>query len=220
MHKTWKYLAVKNEQELKDYLRLQKLALHRGTPGWIMIWFFSVCALICVVGGAFFVSLVQEGGLHWWSGYGSALMMLLLAAVFVFAARVFHRARKSDILRGYLLHPNDYAFIKGTLKEFSYMTGDNRSMSRYHVQGEAEGPGRVTLFVSEFFDSSIWPFTTPEQDRQILEGDDWYDLKGKRATLPISAYFLCRKNNPKVAILVGVDHDVIVEALKRSKMKL
>lgn len=220
MYKTWKYLAVKNEQELKDSMRLQKLALHRGTPGWLLIGVFSLCALASILICGFFIFLVQRDEMHWWAGYGSALMMLLMAAAFVFAARVFHRARETDILRNFLLHPQEYVFTKGILKEFSYVAGDNRKMSRYHVQGEAQGPGGESLFVSEFFDSYIWPFTTQEQDRQIRKGDDWYDLKGKRATLPISAYFLYPRKNPQVAILVGIDHDLISEALKRSKMKM
>ncbi|UXR65495.1 hypothetical protein EZJ49_04410 [Bdellovibrio bacteriovorus] len=199
---------------------MQKLARHRGTPGWLLIGVFSVCALASLLVSGFFIYLVRKDEMPLWSGSGSAVMMLIMAAAFVFAARVFHRARKTDVLRNFLLHPEDFVFVPGTLKDFSYVAGDNRKLSRYHVQGEAQGPGGESLFVSEFFDSYIWPFTTKAQDQQLRKGDDWYDMKGKRATLPVPAHFLCPAMNPEIAILVGIDHDLISEALKRNRMKL
>lgn len=219
MYRTWKYLAVKNEQDLQSRDRLLKLARHRGLPGFLMIFVFGACALISLGLAGFFAMMVQSGGLPMWSSVGSALAMVLLAGTFVFGARVFLRERRLDVLRKILRDPESGSFVVGQLTSFNYVAGDSHKFSRYFVEGQAEGPAGQTLFVGEFFDARIWPFTTEEGDRQIQKGDDWYDLKGKRRTLPVPAYFICEKKDPKIAVMVGIDQTLLNEALKRSEMK-
>ncbi|WP_374032426.1 hypothetical protein [Bdellovibrio bacteriovorus] len=219
MYRSWKYLVVKNEQDLKNRERLQRLARHRGFPGFLMIFVFAACALISLGLAGFFLQMAYSHQLPMWSSVGSALAMLLLAGTFVFGSRVFLRERRLDVLRKFLRHPESGCFVVGKLTSFSYVAGDSRKLSRYFVEGEAEGPQGQALFVGEFFDADIWPFTTEEGDRQIQKDDDWYDLKGKRRTLPVPAYFVCEAKDPKVGVMVGIDQALLNDALKRSDMK-
>lgn len=219
MYRTWKYLVVKNEQDLKNRVRLKKLARHRGLPGFVMIFVFSTCALISLGLAGFFAAMAYTHKLPMWSSVVSALAMLLLTGAFVFGARVFLRERQMDVLRKILRHPDRGSFVTGKLTSFNYVAGDSRKFSRYFVEGEAEGPEGQPLFVGEFFDADIWPFTTEEDDRQIQKGDDWYDLKGKRRTLPVPAYFICEAKDPKIGVLVGIDQSLLNDALKRSEKK-
>ncbi|WP_235046281.1 hypothetical protein [Bdellovibrio bacteriovorus] len=204
---------------MKNWARLQRLARHRGLPGFLMVVVFAACALISLGLAGFFGMMAYSHQLPMWSSVGSALAMLLLAGTFVFGSRVFLRERQMDVLRKFLRHPDSGSFVVGKLTSFNYVAGDSRKLSRYFVEGEAEGPQGQTLFVGEFFDADIWPFTTEEGDRQIQKDDDWYDLKGKRRTLPIPAYFICETNDPKIGVLVGIDQALLNDALKRSEMK-
>ncbi|MNY42751.1 hypothetical protein D3C86_1776690 [compost metagenome] len=86
------------------------------------------------------------------------------------------------------------------------------------VEGKAVAKSGQELLALEQFSPRIWPFTTAEADAQLQKDDDWYDLKGKRLRLPVKAYFIFEKKDPTIAVLVGIDEDLIKRALKNSDM--
>lgn len=220
MHRSWKYLTVKNEEELVDLKRLRRLSRHRGIPGMASVIAFAVLALACLLMGAFFSIFSFRTEMSRESSLGTGLMLLLMSGVFLFAARLFYREWRQDLLRDYLLHPEEYEIVRGLLSSFSFVVGDRQKLSRFHVEGEVVTSAGTRVPALEFFAAEIWPFTTVEADSQLTPDDDWYELKGQRDALPIPAYFICTRVNPRRAALVGVDYDLIAGSLRKSRLKL
>lgn len=218
MYTSWKHLLVKNDLALRDIKRLKKLPAARGTVSILVILGFALGALISLGLTVFFVELGINGDLEPLKAYGSALAMLALAASFVLAVKLFWQDRNLDLVRNYLLRPLDFEFIEGTLHSASYSPGNNRRNGRMIVEGKATTKSGQELLAIEQFSPRIWPFTTAEADAQLQKDDDWYDLKGKRLTLPVKVYFIYEKKDPTLAVLVGIDEDLIKRALKNADM--
>ncbi|WP_374078953.1 hypothetical protein [Bdellovibrio bacteriovorus] len=198
--------------------RLKKIPGARGSINLFVVFAFFMCALISFGLAFFFVYLGVTTNMGFWEGFGGALAMFVLGALFVWATKMFKMERDIDMARRYLLKPDDYDFVEGTLESASYGRGESRGSSRMIVVGKAISKSGKELPVLEMFSTSIWPFTTREADEQLQEGDDWYDLKGKRPYLPVKAYFLCEKKDPTTAILIGIDEHFIKQALKNAEM--
>ena len=105
-------------------------------------------------------------------------------------------------------NPN-YLFVKGELEDCHYLSRKNRRQDVIIVEGFALGPEGKRLVVREEFSPQIWNFTTPQAERSLQKGSDWYDMKGKRRLLPVPAHFLCNKSNPDLACLIGIDKEYV-----------
>ncbi|WP_415062535.1 hypothetical protein [Bdellovibrio sp.] len=220
MYTSWKALAVNNESEIQSSSRLKKVLWAKDGMLLPVIIMFMLASLLSLFLGGFFFYLSVTHYLGWGAGLGTTLVMIVMAILFAVGARLFHRERKMDLIRNYLLRPQDFEFVTGTLESFSYSydSGGGVHRGRILVKGMARDSLGNELLALEQFSSRVWPFTTGELDQQIQEGDDWYSLKGKRQTLPIKAYFLCEKRNPRVAALVGIDKHFIEKALKSAEI--
>ena len=137
----------------------------------------------------------------------AALFMFVLAAIFLWGSSIFKKDLGLDPIQGFLKHPEKYQFSEGQLTSFYYSARDRRQQSMIVAEGEVTLLSGDKLPVREEFHYSIWPFTTREDDARLTPKDDWYDKKGKRPYLPVSAYFICEKENPSWARMVGIDKD-------------
>ncbi len=220
MYTSWKALAINNESELQSPSRLKKVLWAKEGMLLLVIIMFVLASLLSLFLGGFFFYLSVTHYLEWGAGLGTTLVMIVMSLLFAVGSRLFHRERKMDLIRNYLLRPQDFEFVPGTLDSFSYSydSGGGAHRGRILVKGQARDSLGNELLVLEQFSSRVWPFTTEEMDRQIQEGDDWYDLKGKRPFMPVKAYFLYEKKNPRVAALVAIDKHFIERALKSAEM--
>lgn len=206
MYRTWDHLIVRSEAELKDPARLQRLNRGHVSSRWAMIIGFAIAGL---------ASLLTMGALLWVFGFErfelkgvmAALFMLVLAVIFFWGSSMFKKDLGLDPIQGFLKHPEKYQFSEGQLTSFYYSARDRRQQSMIVAEGEVTLPSGNKLPVREEFHYSIWPFTTREDDARLTPEDDWHDKKGKRPYLPVSAYFICEKENPSWARMVGIDKD-------------
>lgn len=217
MHTTWKHLAIQNENELKDLKRLKKIHSARTRGSLIAMIGFALGAVVSfALGGWFLLLTFQEGLFLWYQGIGVATVMFLLSACFIFGVRMFLKERQLDILRNYFLNPVSFVFVEGEITSGSYSSGGsgNRASAKMIAKGVVNFESKKFHSI-DFFSPDIWPFTTPDEDAQIQEGDDWYDLKGKRVYLPVKAMFLINKSNPTHAVLIAIDKGLIDDAVNR-----
>jgi hypothetical protein len=144
-----------------------------------------------------------------WSFVLSGLAILVMSAGFFSGAWLFRKEQNLNPLRGFLKNPEEFAFIKGALEDCHYFSGQSRHQDVIIVEGSAQGPQGEQLIVREEFSPRIWNFTTPQAERSLQKGSDWYDMKGKRRLLPVPAYFICRKTHPSQACLIGIDKEYL-----------
>ncbi|MNL55547.1 hypothetical protein D3C87_1789690 [compost metagenome] len=117
------------------------------------------------------------------------------------------RERDLDHLLQFGKNPQDFDFVEGQLESYTYGAREGSNRGRITAQGKAFTKEGKELFVLEFFSPDIWNFVEASEDEALKEGDDWYDMKGKRPRLPLRGFFLCEKKDPKVATLVAVRYE-------------
>lgn len=106
----------------------------------------------------------------------------------------------------YLENPVGFDFIKGEIVSSHYTPADK---GKGTIRAEIKGDEGSLLMIE--VSPSIWPFTTKEAEECLRDGDDWYDLKGKRPLLPAPVYLLKHKEHGSV--LIGIDQRYL-EVLK------
>lgn len=218
MHTTWKHLAIQSDSELKDLKRLKKIHSARTRGFLIATIGFALGSVVSFALGAWFLFMTVQGLFSWAQGIGVAVAMFLLDACFIFGVRMFLKERQLDLLRSYFLKPENFVFVEGEITSGSYSSGGGgkRSSAKMIVEGIVKYEGKE-LYSVDHISPYIWPFTSRDEDAQIQEGDDWYDLKGKRVYLPVKAMFLVEKMNPTYAALIAIDKGLIKDAVKRAE---
>lgn len=206
MYRSWKTLLIDNEVDLRSNERIHKLLWARNSIALILaISGFFLGAIVCI-GIAFL--LIKVAHAYLWSFF-----MLVMSALFFWVARQFLHERNMDPLRNYLRDPENFEFIKGELVSATYQYDDKRRNSRMMVKGQSQTPEGMPLVFFEYFDPSIWPFIEKGAEANLRPGDDWFELKGQRKTLPIKVYVLYHKHKQHAA-LVGVDRELLNAAIK------
>lgn len=207
MYRSWKTLLIDNENDLRSSERIRKLQWARNSIALIFVIIGFTLAGIACIGIAFL--LIKAAQAYLWS-----LFMLLMSAVFFWGANQFLKERKIDPIRNYLRNPQNFEFIKGELVSATYQYNDNnRRNSRMMVEGQAKTSDGVSLLFYEDFDPSIWPFVEKGAEKHLKAGDDWFELKGLRKTLPIQVYVLYQKHEQH-AVLIGIDREFLNAAMK------
>jgi hypothetical protein len=72
------------------------------------------------------------------------------------------------------------------------------------VEGHAKLSDGTPLLFFEFFVPSAWPYVDEEMEKNLKPGDDWYDKKGQRPKLPVSAIVIYKKSQPSHCALAGI----------------
>ncbi|MFM6927401.1 MAG: hypothetical protein ACKOX6_03010 [Bdellovibrio sp.] len=189
MYRTWDNLVVRSESELKDPARLRCLNRGHIFSRWAMIIGFACAGLmsLSIMGALLWVFAFEKFELK---GAMAALFMLVLGAIFFWGSFMFKKDLGLDPIQGFLKHPEKYQFIPGKLTSSYYSARDRRQQSMIVAEGEAELPSGTKLPVHEEFHYSIWPFTNRENEAHMN---------------PVSAHFICEKENPSWARMVGID---------------
>lgn len=209
MYRSWQHLIIHNETGLQDPGRIRKLSRADGRVGWIAIFGFIFAGFISVFLAIFLMYQGLQLQDRQWSFVLSGLAILVMSAGFFAGAWLFRKEQNLNPLRGFLKNPEEFAFIKGELEDCHYFSGQSRRQDVIIVEGYALGPHGEQLIVREEFSPRIWNFTTPQAERSLQKGSDWYDMKGKRRLLPVPAYFICRKMHPSEACLIGIDKEYL-----------
>ncbi|MDG0815204.1 hypothetical protein [Bdellovibrio svalbardensis] len=149
-------------------------------------------------------------------GYFSSIIMIVMAALCFFAASLFLKERNLDPLRNFLRNPDDFEFVKGEIVSATYNANENRRNSRMLIEGVGKTLSGEPLLFFESFAPDIWPFLNEGENERLKPGDDQYDLKGKKRTLPVPIYVIYQKRSNLqsnsvgvAAALVGIDKDLI-----------
>lgn len=145
--------------------------------------------------------------------YFWAILISAIGAVLFWGANLFGKERKIDPFRNFLTNPEHFEFVEGQLVSASYSYNGNSRNSRMIVKGEAKTKEEAPLLFFEFFDPNIWPFVEAGEEDNLTPGDDWYELRGQRKTLPVPIYVLYHKKTNQ-ASMVGIDHHVLSSATK------
>jgi|GEM_PF-1741854 len=218
MYTSWKHLAIKDENELRNLARLKRIPRARGSMSIPVLILFGLGAAVSFALAVFFAFLGLTGGMTPFGSLGAVFAMFVLGVFFVIAIKLYREERYLDLVRRYLLQPLDFDFVEGTLESFTFQRDDSRRSGRIMVKGHAFAKSGQEMLAMEQFSPYIWPFTTEEEDARLQPHDDWYDLKGKRLKLPIKAYFIYEKANPQVGALVGVPEEIVREALQKAEL--
>lgn len=209
MYRSWQHLIIHNETGLQDPRRIRKLSRTDGRVGWIAVFGFVAAGLISVFLAMFLIYQGFQLEEKQLSFLLSGLAVLALSGSLFVGAWFFRKEMDLNPLRGFLKKPEDFVFIKGELEDCHYLSGQSRRQDVIIVEGHALGPQGERLNVREEFSPQIWNFTTPQAERSLQKGSDWYDMKGKRRLLPVPAYFICNKSRPVYASLIGVDKEYL-----------
>lgn len=205
MYKSWKYLTVRSEMELRDPARLKKLLSARGNELNGVIG-FGLASVISFGLSIFLFWVAYTAPMNKIEPAIGAIVVLLLAMIFLFFARMFLKEMQLNPVRQFLKEPAGLEFIKGEITAAHYQSSNGkRGKMIAEIKGK-NSEGKEVLAI-EFFDPSAWPFTTREADESLQEGDDWYDMKGKRGYLPVPVYILSGKES--ASALVGIDQSVL-----------
>lgn len=209
MHRSWQHLIIQNETGLQDPARIRKLSRADGRIGWIAFMGFIAAGLVSVLLAIFLIYQSFQFEEKFLSLLLSALFMLVIAGAFLIGAKLFLQEMNLNPLRNFLKTPEDYLFVTGELQDCHYLSGESRRQDVIIVEGFAVGPEGKPLAVREEFSPRIWNFTTPQAERSLQKGSDWYDMKGKRRLLPVPAHFICNKSSPNVACLIAIDKEYV-----------
>lgn len=209
MYRTWQHLIIQNETGLQDPARLRKLSRADGRVGWLAIAGFSLAGLISVLLAIFLFNEAFENEEKFLSFLLTGLAVLVVGIAFFVGAWLFRKEMALNPLRSFLKHPEEFIVIQGQLEDCHYLAGEKRRYDRIIVEGRAVGPFGEQLAIHEEFAPAIWNFTTPQAERSLQKGADWYGKKGQRRLLPVPAYFLCRKQRPSQASLIAIREEYI-----------
>lgn len=209
MYTSWQHLIIHNETELHDKHRIHKLVRASGAIGYIGLAAFAIAGIASLIFAGFFIYQGVQYQSYQISMFAASVVMIALAALFFVGTKMFFLEIRMNPLRNYIQHPDDFEFVRGTLESSTYVSGQSRRQDHYVVVGKAHSRKGADLFVQEQFSTRIWNFTTSNAEKSLKKGDDWYDQKGQRRTLPVPAYFICEKNDPQVAALVGIDAEYV-----------
>ena len=210
MYSSWQHLIIKNETQLQDIKRIRKLIWSSGTVGWLGVIGFALAGIASLLFAGSFIYIGMSTETYNLTMFAVAVLMTALAALFFVGTNYFTQEIKINLIRNFVKNPQAFDFIEGTLVSAGYVSNGSKRQNHYVVVGKAISKEGVELLAQEQFASRIWHFTTREDDEQLKEGDDWFDLKGKRPYLPIPAYFICLKKDPKFAALVAVDEKYLL----------
>jgi hypothetical protein len=214
MYHSWETLFIKTEQELKDPARIQRVLRARGAiNGWV-IFGFIFGGLVSAGLGAFMIWVFGFEQFELKGILGSIPLLLMTAACF-YTAKLFSKEITLDLIRKFLKNPEDFEFIKGQLCAAFYLAGEKRSQDSMVIEGRGTTSSGVEVKSRDQMHPSIWPFTSEEADTQLKPGDDYFDQKGRRPRLPVPIYLLCPKENPKWAVFVGIDRELMTKILKK-----
>ncbi|XGC79811.1 hypothetical protein ACES2L_10765 [Bdellovibrio bacteriovorus] len=216
MHNSWKHLAIQSDKELRDFRRLEKLNLSSALGLWIAAIGFGIAGVASFLSGLWMLYLTAKRELPWTTGLGVGLGLLAFDGVAFFFIHMVIKERSLNLISQYLKNPQHFEFVEGELISANYSRSDNRRNNKFLVEGKGTYQGHEFIAL-EHVSSYIWPFVDAKEDEQIEEGDDWYDLKGKRVRLPVKAYFLLDKRTPNRATLVAIDKTFIKDACKRAE---
>ncbi|WP_413289172.1 hypothetical protein [Bdellovibrio sp. HCB337] len=205
MYTSWQHLIVHNETELHDKRRIKKLIRASGTIGYFGVLAFAVAGIASLIFAGFFIFQGVEYQSYKVSMFAASVVMIALASLFFVGTRMFLQEVKINPLRNFAQNPNDFEFVEGTLESSTYVPGQSRRQDHMVVVGKAYSSTGAELYVREQFSTRIWNFINNGAEESLKKGDDWYDQKGKRKTLPVPAYFIYPKRDPTVAALVGID---------------
>lgn len=209
MHRSWQHLIIQNETGLQDPARIRKLSRADGRVGWIAFMGFMAAGLVSVLLAIFLIYQSFQFQEKFLSLLLSGLFILIIGGAFFIGAKIFLQEMNLNPLRNFLKNPENYLFVTGELQDCHYLSGQTRRQDVIIVEGFAIGPEGKRLAVREEFSPQIWNFTTPQAERSLQKGSDWYDMKGKRRLLPVPAHFICNKFGPNVACLIAIDKDYV-----------
>jgi len=209
MYRSWQHLIIQNETELQDPDRIRKLIRNDGRVGWVAVIGFFAAGLISLLLAIFLFYQGFELEEKQLSLLLSGAAMIVLSIAFFVGAKLFRQEMNLNPLRNYLKIPGNYQFLKGELENCYYLPGQSRRQDTIVVEGTAlDSQGRV-FQAREEFSPQIWNFTTPEAERSLQKGSDWYEMKDRRRLLPVPAYFLCNKNRSGLACLIAIDKESV-----------
>jgi hypothetical protein len=209
MYRTWQHLIIQNETGLQDPVRLRKLSRSSSRVGWVAVVGFIFAGVISLLLAIFLFNEAFENEERILSFLLSGLLVLVVGFAFFIGAWLFRKEMALNPLRGFLKNPGEYIVVQGQLEDCHYLAGEKRHYDRIVVEGHAVGPLGERLIVREEFAPAIWNFTTPQGERSLQKGVDWYSKKGQRRLLPVPAYFLCRKLRPGQASLIAIREEYI-----------
>lgn len=199
MYRSWDNLSIQNESELKDHKRLKKLL---NTGDWLAVLGFNLAGFVSVSTGFFMVGVAMEKEPGRLQLLGGAAAILILGFLFFYFAQVLIKEVRLHPIRQYLKDPAGFEFIRGEIVD-SHFTPASKGKGR--IVAQIKGENGLVGF--EHFHPSIWSFTTVEAEASLKEGDDWYDMKGKRRLLPVPVYILHKKGLP--GVMVGIEQNLI-----------
>jgi hypothetical protein len=195
-------LFYSTPHELKDPIRIRKLCRERRSvplyvpAGFILGGLGSFAfAILIMVGAAKYEPVKATIG---------ALCCVALGIACFWTMTLFWKSRKIDPLRGYLANPLDYEFHEAKITKAIYQPGDRKLLDRIMVEGHAKLSDGTPLLFFEFFVPSAWPYVDEEMEKNLKPGDDWYDKKGQRPKLPVSAIVIYKKSQPSHCALAGI----------------
>ncbi|WP_408097500.1 hypothetical protein ACJVC5_00915 [Peredibacter sp. HCB2-198] len=175
-----------------------KKLLNKGE--WLAILGFNLAGFVSVSTGLFMVGTAMEKEPGRMQLLGGAAVILILGLLFFYFSQLLIKETRLHPIRQYLKDPTGFEFIRGEIVESHYIpTGKGRIVAQ--IKGDN---GLVGV---EHFHPSIWAFTTAEAEASLKEGDDWYDMKGKRRLLPVPVYILHKKGLP--GVMVGIEQNLI-----------
>ncbi|UOF01539.1 hypothetical protein [Bdellovibrio reynosensis] len=216
MHNSWKHLAIQSDRELRDIKRLKQLNFSSSIGLTVAAIGFGFAGVASFLAGAWMLYLTAKGELPWGTGLGVGLALLAFDGVAFFFVHMVIKERSLNLLGLYIKSPQHFEFVEGELTSASYSRRDSHSNSKFLVHGKGMYHDKEFMALEQF-SSFIWPFVDSTEDDQIQEGDDWYDLKGKRVRLPVKAQFLVDKRNPNRGVLVAIDKSLVKDACKRAE---
>lgn len=208
MYRSWKTLLISEESDLRSVERIRKLHTARSHVSLLVIIAFVLAGIL---------SLLVAIALAATKGYLPGILMLVMAALCFLAAKLFQKERAIDPIRNFLKNPDAFEFAKAEIVSATYNPSDTRRNSRMLVQGEGKTPDGTPILFFESFSADIWPFVNAGDEENLKKGDDQYDQKGKKRTLPVPIYVIYQKRsglNPSragvTAALIGIDKNQVI----------
>lgn len=174
---------------------------------WVALIGFAIAGIISVIVAIFMLWLAITVPNERLSFAAAGILMCFLAIGFFIAVRLFRQEIALNPIRQYLKDPSGFEFIQGEMVSGDYSSGGSKGGRKIIVQIQGKDSSGKELLAIEFFSPSAWPFTTQDAEDSLQEGDDWYDMKGKRRILPVKVHLL---HHPKfTTALVGIDKNLL-----------
>lgn len=207
MHRSLTLLRINEDQgNLQDRTRIFRLFVSTYS-----LTFVGACFLLTIAAGLSIAikEVCTMGGLPIDWGTVIFLALFFFPALIAGAAMLYWIFRRP--LWRYLRNPSQFQFIQGKAINATYRAGSKgrRAGSKMIVEFHADGVGTFT----ENFLPYIWMYSDNHRERSLKEGDDWFDLKGKRPKMPFPVHLLQHISETKLVGLVGIPAHAVDPAI-------